>query len=1417
MFEAARVSDGINHTSALAGFIAGAVAGIVLIAAVAFCTLTCGFGVALLAGLLAGLGAEGALALGEWAGSKFSSPAGTINSGSSDVFINNLAAAHVQQSTNTCSKHPPLPLIAEGSSNVFINNVAAARVGDHITCGASIATGSNDVHIGGGRVGYLHFDSEVPEWLRTATQWAFALAGLAGGLAAVIRNGLKLGVKSLTPCAAKFIAGYVVGTVVSEAVSKYVVAPVISSIVGHPVQLTTGRKILFNHDETDFVLNGRLPISCSRYYGSNLNVDGMLGLGWMHEWDVSLRLDGDKLIHTDMQGRETPYPTISKGQQIYSPEEQRTLACTDDGRYFLFGLDEIYYEFAKSSNDPTGIYRLCAIEDQVGLRIKFERDDTGKLQQIIGSGGERLQLHYQHPKGRLTAVELLEGGTPGLLAQYRYDAHDQLSAVLNRSNEQTRSFVYAHGLMVEHINALGLICKYKWDIIDGTPRVVEHSNSEGEKYSFGYNVTKRESWATDTFNRTARWHYDQHFQVLESIGFDGQLHVFKYDDAGNLTEMHLPGERKVTLEYDSLSRLIVETDPLGRVTKYEYHKGSLRETCRTLPDGTMWRASYDPRGLLLEQKNPLGQLTKYEYDNIGLATSMIDAKGGRKAMEWNAKGRITAYTDCSNKTTRYEYDENGNLISIINALGQQTRMQRDVNGNLTSVLWPDGRLERYQYDTFGNTREHSNALGHKRQWHRNGRGQVTKLTSFTNRSEEYRYDAHGRLIELVNGNGASYRFEYDKADRFAAQIGVDGIEKRYEYDQAGALTNLTVTGRDDNGITKQRATRYDRDAIGRLLAVHTDTATTEYVYDGLNRLLKAARKPTNAGVALGISNDEVSFEYDLLGQITKEQGANGALAYEYDVLGNLEKTTLPQGQTVSTLRYGSGHTHQISFNDEIVSDIERDDLHREIVRTQGKLTARFGYDSIGRKSWQNAAIGNIDETSGIGEGQGHLWRNYRYGLQNELTGIDDNLRGNTYFQYDPEGRILSSRKDNHAFEHFAWDESDNLQAPSDGRTSIGKVQNNRLMAWQDIRYTYDAFGNVQTKKKGAWREQSFTYDAQDRLIEVSGKTSDVTATTRFSYDALGRRIVKEVIRPPKDPLSETRAKKTHFVWHGMRMVQESTDQMVTNYVYDPNRTYTPLARIDQHSDGEGKLTQGTLYHFHVDQIGTPQEVTDTEGNTVWAGDYEAWGKTKDRQSFTLPKSIGIPIPQNLRFAGQYADESTGLHYNTFRFYDPDIGRYTSQDPIGLAGGINLYAYGVNPTKWSDPWGWAGFIPQPMTDGSVFRGMPEQNLFSPSARDINMFEKSGNMPGFSTFTDGDGVRALTRNGQPMFSQVAEIDTAKLGPNLSAVLDSHKGHVSIMPSEDYLKDNNMTMTEALKDWHAGGDSHPLSQAAKGASRC
>ncbi|QPS11369.1 RHS domain-containing protein [Delftia acidovorans] len=135
-----------------------------------------------------------------------------------------------------------------------------------------------------------------------------------------------------------------------------------------------------------------------------------------------------------------------------------------------------------------------------------------------------------------------------------------------------------------------------------------------------------------------------------------------------------------------------------------------------------------------------------------------------------------------------------------------------------------------------------------------------------------------------------------------------------------------------------------------------------------------------------------------------------------------------------------------------------------------------------------------------------------------------------------------------------------------------------------------------------------------------------------------------------------------------------------------------------------KALQNQTLHVHTDHLGTPRELTNAEGHIVWAASYRAWGATAsiDHPAVLRTVRMGNTLTQhwveqdqhsrpeqNLRFQGQYFDVETGLHYNRFRYYDPDVGRFVSQDPIGLVGGVNHYFYAPNPINWSDPYGLTG--------------------------------------------------------------------------------------------------------------------------------
>ncbi|NHZ42162.1 hypothetical protein [Massilia aquatica] len=159
--------------------------------------------------------------------------------------------------------------------------------------------------------------------------------------------------------------------------------------------------------------------------------------------------------------------------------------------------------------------------------------------------------------------------------------------------------------------------------------------------------------------------------------------------------------------------------------------------------------------------------------------------------------------------------------------------------------------------------------------------------------------------------------------------------------------------------------------------------------------------PTETGAALGVSASALRFSYDAGGRLTSDDGAEGQVGYELDELDNVTSLSLPHGQRIDTLSYGSGHVHQIRLGEHVISDLERDELHREIAHTQGSLVQKLGYDRLGRRLWQ--ASGRKNEAHGAGLGL--WWRNYRYDPIGELGEQRDNIRSAIVNQYDLAGRF----------------------------------------------------------------------------------------------------------------------------------------------------------------------------------------------------------------------------------------------------------------------------------------------------------------------------------------------------------------------------------------------------------------------------
>ena len=396
--------------------------------------------------------------------------------------------------------------------------------------------------------------------------------------------------------------------------------------------------------------------------------------------------------------------------------------------------------------------------------------------------------------------------------------------------------------------------------------------------------------------------------------------------------------------------------------------------------------------------------------------------------------------------------------------------------------------------------------------------------------------------------------------------------------------------------------------------------------------------------------------------------------------------------------------------------------------------------------------------------------------------------GQTDYRYDHTGRIEGCRNQRY-WETLQYDAAANLLDSKyrEDYSNHNLIRCNQLLHFRGHHYRYDEHGRTASKQTtGA--TQHYHYDAEHRLSEVRIEQLNKTERYRYLYDALGRRIEKQKLDREGKPYNRTR-----FLWDGLRMIQETGPNHPTSlYIYTDQNSYEPLARIDT----DGNQEQHIRY-FHTDLNGCPEELTDANGKILWECSFQLWGKR-------IHEIEHEPIEQNLRYQGQYLDRETGLHYNTFRYYDPDIGRFTQPDPIGLLGGFNLYQYAPNALTWVDPWG--------LNSSYIFRGMTEEKgepkvgdsartLCVRPNRDIPV-DTNGNVhPNTGGVSVSPSPQDLPPHRKPIEfggtgkDPVWKLDVADLGNDLQHVPDK-PGHGTIQPKQSMPLSKYQTALANLK---------------------
>ncbi|WP_299599172.1 RHS repeat-associated core domain-containing protein [uncultured Microbulbifer sp.] len=1042
---------------------------------------------------------------------------------------------------------------------------------------------------------------------------------------------------------------------------------------GEPINLKTGEERL---TLVDSVLDGPLPLTVARTYRSSNHKDSGMGVGWSHTLNEQLVVKEKAGVVDlyDAEGRVISLPLPGCSGQSHNVVEQLTLTKYADDHWAItpYGAPQgIQKHFRiQEKGDTTPL--LSEIRDGYDNFHRFHYV-RGQLICIESSLGEA--LHISPVDGRIGELKKeTRDGQIATLASYEYSPEGDLVRATD-ANGHSEHYEYTGHLIKKRTLKSGYSFQFRWDDTGPGARCVRQWGDpiDGRAtydYTFVWDDDGKGVAVTDTRGGTERYRFNDRALPIYYRDAEGAETLYSYNELGQTTSVQLPAEEGVErgekLEYDALGRLIAKTDASGGVQKIEYNPAG-QPAKITDAAGRLWQREYNEKGQVTASIDPLGQITRYTYNPIGLIGSITNPLEQTTRYLWNPQGKLTAVHDAAGRSQHYRYDIAQRLVEVQHGPDIQTRYEYDAQDRISAIIAPDGGRTEYQYNPQGLVSEITDPEGRSTQYHYDGLSQVKKRTNPDGSQLEYRYDGERNLVGLINEKGEQYQLKYDLRERLTEEVGFDGRVTRYAYNKAGHLiASRAVT---DLASGKGVDTLYERDTFGRLLQEITPDGTTSYRYNRAGQMTEAEN-----------AHRKLRWDYDAGGRLIGDWQDNAEILHSYDSAGNRIATRLPSGEE---LTYGYNEVGQFQSLHArfagteaatLLASINRDALGREIAREHGNgLTTNSSYDPQGRL--QSLRVGKFATDTDKPVENPLLERSYGYNRSGQLTQINDSLRGNRSYHYDALDRL--TQVDGPSPEHFVHDPAHNILAAAGSaeeaqqQASSTQVNGNRLQFRGDTHYEYDIHGNRTAALRGKSQklQTRYRYNSKHQLVAIAQyKVDDVgepqlQSETQYQYDPLGRRVRKQ-----------GQGTTTEFLWNGDVLLQEATRDSETSqdlksriYYFEPE-TFKPVALSE---DGE-------VYQYHLDHLGTPDTLTNAEGDVVWSVSYKTYGN--------LAIAHREEIAQPIRFQGQYFDEESGLHYNRFRFYDPALGSFANQDPIGLQGGINIYSYAPNPVTWTDPYG-----------------------------------------------------------------------------------------------------------------------------------
>lgn len=1058
-----------------------------------------------------------------------------------------------------------------------------------------------------------------------------------------------------------------------------------------------------------------IPIEIKRIYDSlNADVQGTFGYGWRLGANDANILEtipqaGSGFLATPFQIGTRVYLTTPEGRRVgftfdveagpsgfigtaYSakfhpdPGVEETLevpegdtaflSVTPTGEVSLFfintpfnpnvyvltdrqGLRHTYDQFKGllEIEDPNGnkvIFTDDGVEHSNGSSLLFGRDAEGRITSITGPDGQRWQYGYD-TKGDLSSVTYPDGeiatfgytsdrdhflttyenafGMPSQTIEY--DANGRIRAIIDAEGNRSEQSWDPEAFVGTFTDARGHVTTYEHDALGNIVRQINPDG--GGEITYQYN--------------------DPAHPFLETAITDpnGHTTTFAYDAKGNLVERVEPLSGVTRWDYDDQGNIIRVVPPHGQPIEIEYNASHLPVLYRLGSTLREYHLSYTTSGLLATYEDPEGGLTHFEYDgpwstpsrttypngqtqtvvlnDFGTPVTVTDAFGATRQFVYDAMQRITTSIDPLGESTTTTYYKDHLPASQTDRLNRTTSYHYSQNDLLERIELPDGSTITYTYDANGNRTSLTDALGNR---------------------TEYAYDTNNRLVEEVDPNEKRRTFQYDLAGNRVALVDRNERKRSFVYDALNRMTEEHWHDPMDDSILQTLTFGYDR--LHRMTSADAPGAALAFSWTG-----NPGGKMQSERVTLGQRAPlEISFDYDHCYRLTRlgYMGSLHAVRYERDRSGRAAIVKLDRGANTTSARW-----------DQEFDGLNRVRATHRFADLQATLLTGSTIKTFDPRGWTNA----ITHHNSLGAVHGHSSIDYTRNAEGEITRRVKNSTTIDY-GYDATGQLTSAMlaASSGVQENYQYDVNGNrLVSNLNGNYQVGT--GNRITQAGDWTIDYDGEGNLIRRTHTTSGEiKEYEYDHRNRLtcvrVRATGSDPEVVLA-EYLYDALDRRTA--VIR----------SNQTLWTYHAdehpfLEYLDEESD-VFRMHVYGDD--------IDA-LIGMWHRTHGTL-HALTDQLETVHQWLDVSGDSVGTFEYDSFG------NILTTTGINDSLLQPTSYTGRQWDRDTELYYYRARYYDPSLGRFLSEDPIGFEGDrSNVYRYADNrPLIARDPSGKTSYL------------------------------------------------------------------------------------------------------------------------------